>query len=131
MSNVENKSYEMGKLPPSWRNGQAKSITFIVTEDCNLICKYCYLVGKNEINKMNFETAKKVVDYILSNDSISEEMDAVVWEFIGGEPLMEIELIDKICDYIKQQMFLLNHRWFDSYRFSFSTNGILYDRPEV
>lgn len=131
MSNVTNKSYEMGKLPQSWRNEQAKSITFIVTEDCNLICKYCYLVGKNETTKMDFETAKKAIDYILSTDSVSEEFDAVVWEFIGGEPLMEIELIDKICDYIKQQMFLLNHKWFDLYRFSFSTNGILYDKPEV
>lgn len=131
MGSITEKSYEMGKMPLSWKNDEAKSITFIVTEDCNLICKYCYLTGKNETNKMNFETAKKAVDYILNTDSVSEENDAVVWEFIGGEPFMEIELIDNICDYIKQQMFLLNHKWFDFYRFSFSTNGILYDRPEV
>lgn len=26
---------------------------------------------------------------------------AVTLDFIGGEPLLEIELIDKICDYFK------------------------------
>ena len=32
----------------SWQAGLAKNITFIVTKDCQLACKYCYLVGKNE-----------------------------------------------------------------------------------
>ena len=31
-----------------WQSGIAKNITFIVTKDCQLSCKYCYLVGKNE-----------------------------------------------------------------------------------
>ena len=30
-----------------WQQGMAKNITFIVTKDCQLVCKYCYLVGKN------------------------------------------------------------------------------------
>ena len=30
-----------------WQSGMAKNITFIVTKDCQLACKYCYLVGKN------------------------------------------------------------------------------------
>ena len=57
--------------------------------------------------------------------------ESVVWDFIGGEPFLEIELIDKICDYLKLRMFELNHHWFNSYRFSFSTNGINYHTPEV
>jgi len=35
-----------------WQNGMAKSITFIVTKDCQLACKYCYLVGKNTKERM-------------------------------------------------------------------------------
>lgn len=119
----------MGQLPRAWKE-LAKSITFCVTEDCNLACKYCYMIGKNTKNKMSFQVAKKAVDYILSNrDYFNDE--AVVWEFIGGEPFIEIDLIDRISDYIKQQMYLLNHPWFDAYRFNFSSNGLLYDTPKV
>lgn len=91
---------EEKKVERDWRQGAAKTITFIVTKDCQLACKYCYLVGKNEKERMTFETAKKAIDYILGNRQIFDE-ESVVWEFIGGEPFMEIDLIDKICDYIK------------------------------
>lgn len=111
-------------------NIMAKSITFIVTKDCQLACKYCYLVGKNEKERMSFEVAKQAIDYILERKEEFKE-ESVVWDFIGGEPFLEIELIDKICDYLKLRMFELNHHWFNSYRFSFSTNGINYDSKPV
>lgn len=131
MRSQSTRSYEMGSMPPEWKSGSAKTITFIVTEDCNLICKYCYLTGKNQVNKMSFEVAKKAVDYVLNNKEFVKNYSSVIWDFIGGEPFMEIDLIDRICDYIKLQMYLMNHEWFNSYRFSFSTNGILYDDPKV
>ncbi len=114
----------------SWQSGMAKNITFIVTKDCQLACKYCYLVGKNEKGRMPWEVAKAAVDYILSHEEDFKE-ESVVWDFIGGEPFLEIDLIDKICDYIKTEMFKRNHHWFNSYRFSFSTNGINYDSEKV
>lgn len=79
---------------------------------------------------MSWEVAKTAIDYILDNDALFVE-DSVVWDFIGGEPFLEIDLIDRICDYIKIKMFSHNHRWFDSYRFSFSTNGINYGSDKV
>ncbi len=114
----------------SWKSGQAKNITFIVTKDCQLACKYCYLVGKNEKERMSWPIAKQAIDYILSNESEFAE-ESVIWEFIGGEPFLEIELIDKICDYIKVELFRRNHHWFNSYRFSFSSNGINYGSEKV
>lgn len=114
----------------SWREGFTRNITFIVTKDCQLACKYCYLVGKNETDKMTWETAKKAVDYVLSSPEIFNE-ESVIWDFIGGEPFLEIDLIDKICDYIKIEMFKRNHKWLNSYRFSFSTNGINYHTEKV
>lgn len=113
-----------------WQDGMSKNITFIVTKDCQLACKYCYLVGKNEKERMTWQVAKKVIDYVLDNEKQFKEQ-SVIWDFIGGEPFLEIELIDKICDYIKTEMFRRNHHWFDSYRFSFSTNGINYDDKRV
>lgn len=113
-----------------WQSGVAKNITFIVTKDCQLACKYCYLVGKNINERMTFEVAKKAIDYILNNENVFKE-ESVIWDFIGGEPFLEIDLIDEICDYLKAQMYLRNHHWFNSYRFSFSTNGINYDSEKV
>lgn len=113
-----------------WRVGTSKSITFIVTKDCQLACKYCYLVGKNNTERMTWDVARKAIDYILSHENDYPE-ESIIWDFIGGEPFLEIELIDQICDYIKTQLFVLGHHWFNSYRFSFSTNGINYDSPAV
>lgn len=115
---------------PLWKDGESKSITFIVTKDCQLACKYCYLVGKNSEERMTWQVAQKAIDYILSNEKDFLEA-SVIWDFIGGEPFLEIDLIDKICDYIKTEMFRLNHHWFDSYRFNFSTNGINYHSEKV
>ena len=113
-----------------WNEASSKSITFIVTKDCQLACKYCYLVGKNAKERMSWEVAKKAIDYILDNESDFKE-ESVVWDFIGGEPFLEIELIDMICDYLKTEMFRKSHHWFNSYRFSFSTNGINYHTEKV
>lgn len=118
------------KNDKSWQQGIAKNITFIVTKDCQLACKYCYLVGKNEKERMSWEIAKKAIDYVLVRENEYRE-SSVIWDFIGGEPFLEIELIDRICDYIKTELFRLKHHWFNSYRFSFSTNGINYDSERV
>lgn len=117
------------EVSPDWERSY-KSITFIVTKDCQLACKYCYLVGKNAKERMSWDVAKKAIDYILNNRSFFNE-EAVVWDFIGGEPFLEIDLIDKVCDYIKTEMFRLRHPWFYSYRFNFSTNGINYNSEKV
>lgn len=107
-----------------------KTITFIVTKDCQLACKYCYLVGKNSKERMSWEVAKQAIDYILDQEANMVD-ESVVWDFIGGEPFIEIELIDKICDYLKIEMYRRAHHWFDSYRFSFSTNGLNYHTSKV
>ena len=69
------------------------------------------------------EVAKKSIDYILDNNSYFNER-SVYFDFIGGEPFLEIELIDKICDYIKIELYKRCHPWFDNYTFTFTTNGI-------
>lgn len=107
-----------------------KIITLIVTQDCQLACKYCYLVGKNTYGKMSFEVAKKSIDYILDNNSYFNER-SVYFDFIGGEPFLEIELIDRICDYIKIELYKRCHPWFDNYTFTFTTNGINYGSDKV
>ena len=45
-----------GMVPKSANEGNMNNITFCLTEDCNLRCKYCYEVNKNNKRKMNFST---------------------------------------------------------------------------
>ena len=107
-----------------------KTITFIVTKDCQLACKYCYLIGKNNKERMTWDVAKKAVDYILAHEDDFQD-EGIIWDFIGGEPFLEIDLIDKICDYLKQEMFTHNHHWFNDYTFSFTTNGLNYNSEKL
>lgn len=113
-----------------WQSGTGKNITFIVTKDCQLACKYCYLVGKNTKERMSWDVAKQAIDYVLDHEADMNE-ESVIWDFIGGEPFLEIDLIDKICDYLKVEMYRRKHHWFNSYRFSFATNGINYGTEKV
>jgi len=62
---------------------------------------------------MPWEVAKQAIDYILSNEDEMQE-ESVIWDFIGGEPFLEIDLIDKICDYLKVEMYRRGHHWFNS-----------------
>lgn len=114
----------------TWEHGRARDITFIVTKECQLACKYCYLVGKNSKERMSFDIAKEAIDYILSNNKLFSE-HSVIFDFIGGEPFLEIDLIDKICDYIKLTLYEREHIWFNSYRLNFSTNGLMYSDTRV
>lgn len=123
--------YLMGSNIEIWREKQAKTITFVITEDCSLACNYCYITGQNKTNHMNLELAKAAVDFVLSSSPDVMPEDSVIWDFVGGEPCLEIELIDQITDYIKLQMYKLSHRWLGDHRFSFTSNGTLYDSTLV
>lgn len=105
-----------------------RRVVFIVTQDCQLRCNYCYLVGKNTSGKMTWETAKKIVDFLMSMPVVEDE---AIFDFIGGEPLLEIDLISKISDYLVEKMESTNHPWLKKYSFRFTTNGLAYSSEKV
>lgn len=105
-----------------------RRIVFIVTQDCQLRCNYCYLVGKNKEGRMTWETAKSIVDFLMSLPVVD---NTAIFDFIGGEPLLEIDLISKISDYIVNAMEKINHPWLEDYTFRFTTNGLAYSIPKV
>ena len=121
--------YSVGKGPSTWRAGTAQTITFIVTDDCNLRCKYCYITHKSAEKRMSLDTAKRFIDYILSSDINFAE--AVILDFIGGEPMLEAELIGQIADYFKIRAFECGHPWYWKYRINVCTNGVNYASPAV
>lgn len=108
-----------------------RNITFQVTGSCNLCCSYCYENHKS-CGSMTLETGKKIVDYILdlyedgTSDFVNKTSKAVVLDFIGGEPLIEAELIEHICDYWFSQCYKRNAPLAPFTRISFATNGLLW-----
>lgn len=112
-----------------------RTITFQVTEDCCMKCTYCYQHNKTS-HVMPFEVARAFIDKLLTADPtvscyIPAESVGVILEFIGGEPLMEIDLIDKITDYFIDKCVELHHPWATRYAISMSSNGLLYFQPNV
>ena len=107
-----------------------KNITLVLTEECNFRCKYCYMVKKNSKSRLSLDMAKKIVDYFLEDRDAFPESSSF-WDFIGGEPLLEAELIDQIITYIKLRTYLLDHPWFENAQFGMSSNGSLFGTPKV
>lgn len=112
------------------------SITMQVTDDCNMRCTYCYQHNKGH-HSMPFSVAKDFIDMILNggdktnNYMNPDKLSGVILDFIGGEPFMEVELIDKICEYFLAQLFRRKHHWVTKFMFSFSSNGLLYFNSKV
>jgi radical SAM peptide maturase (CXXX-repeat target family) len=79
---------------------------------------------------MNFSVAKDFIDYLLTSGN-KRFSEAVILEFIGGEPFLEVELIDRICDYFKLSAYKLDHPWYWNYRISICTNGVNYSSESV
>lgn len=47
-----NNNYSVGNIQPEWNDGMAQTLTFIVTEDCNLTCmNYCTFACKGTSTK--------------------------------------------------------------------------------
>lgn len=82
-------------------------LTLQVTQNCNLRCKYCiysgsYVNRQHNNKRMNFEIAKKAIDYYILHSS---QMKKLRFGFYGGEPTLEMELIEKCVDYINEKAF--------------------------
>ena len=113
-----------------------RNVTFQVTDDCPMSCSYCYQGHKGH-KKMSKEVAKQGVDLLFhmyeENNSpfINRRTKAIILDFIGGEPLMAIDIIDYICTYFVQKCLELDHPWLYTWRASMTSNGALYFEPKV
>lgn len=111
-------------------NKMTRTITFQVTDSCNLKCSYCYQINKGK-RVMSLDTAKKLIDLILEpndkNQYITyENTKGIVLDFIGGEPLLQSKLINDIIDYFQYRALILDSPYKNKFRASICTNGVLY-----
>lgn len=115
----------------------SREVTFQVTEKCNLVCTYCYQGNKSGKN-MSWETAKTIVDLLFrmyeEDDEtafINKKTKQIILDFIGGEPLLQVKLIDKICSYFWDRAIEEHHIWAETFLISISSNGTVYFNPDV
>lgn len=87
--------------------------TIFTTMDCNARCFYCYESGQPQI-RMTERTACDVAEFIIRNSAGS----FVNIRWFGGEPLLNIKVIDLICDKLKTKSI--------QYKSTMISNGLLF-----
>lgn len=104
----------------------------ILSEQCNLACKYCFL-GNNSANtrksfsheNMSVKTADKAIDFYLRQLNLSEynEIRKPMIIFYGGEPLINFDVLEHIATRINLLRKTENH--LENLEMSVITNGLL------
>lgn len=92
-----------------------------VTNTCNLNCKYCYANGGNYLSQESLMSEGMLEDIIRVFYSYFEKIFTI--QFFGGEPLLNIPIIEKACETIRK---LDKERGYNT-QFGLVTNGTLID----
>lgn len=129
---MKNRPYQdvLYDLYDGYNMDNVKLITFQITDACDCRCTYCYQTNKSN-NFMSKNTAKNCVDFLFKmydendeNSYINKNTKAIIFEFIGGEPLLAIDTIDYICSYFFEsciERYLDD--WLLTFRISMISNG--------
>jgi len=75
------------------RDLRLKLLVLWVTTDCNLRCRYCYANGGEKTKYMNWQIAKRALDLMINHSR------SFTVQFAGGEPLLNMDLIEKVVNY--------------------------------
>lgn len=103
---------EIDKLLDSRFGDGTSELTLILTDKCNLACKYCYCATSRDINSayegpMNEEIALKAVDWLFDNCGTHEELTIC---FFGGEPLLNKPVLYSVVEYADSLAMLQNKK---------------------
>lgn len=101
----------------------------------NILVHNCYEIHKTG-RRMSIEVARSAIDFLFDREKVNGYFDhdistAIILDFIGGEPLLEIDLIDNIVDYFHVKCLEYDSPWLFNYMISISTNGVLYNSEKV
>ncbi len=93
-------------------NSHIYKLSLDVNHTCNLGCLYCYSKVTDTapgVGKMNEETAKRAIDFLLTD--FGKDAKAYEVNIVGaGEPLLNFELIKTLREYCQQWEKELNKR---------------------
>jgi uncharacterized protein len=82
-------------------------VSIVTTNACNLRCEYCFEHSKVNRN-ITFETIKKFIDYVSDNTKKWNYGRPFVVSFLGGEPLLNLNIIEETMKYIQVKKMLVN-----------------------
>ena len=100
-----------------------RTCTLLITHRCNLNCVYCYESYKDN-QKMSLEMAQSIIEKEFAAATQSGEFSHIEFDFMGGEPFLEFELMKAIMEWT------WSRTWKISYHFFTTTNGTLFT-PDV
>ena len=109
----------------------------ILSEKCNLACKYCFLGNANtnimqhQMPMMEKEIADKALQYFSFQNKTHPEWFGHSKEiiFYGGEPLLNFETLKYVIDRCKEMQ--INNEITAEMNFSMVTNGLLLDKEKI
>lgn len=110
-----------------------QQLTLMITEDCNIRCKYCVYSGNytnsrvHGNNCMDFSIAKEaVVKYLEGFKSVKNRNPFLVPAigFYGGEPLLNYKLIRQVVQFCKEI-------YPNDIHYNMTTNAILLDDDKI
>lgn len=100
----------------------SNKITLMLSQDCNLACKYCYgdsgRYGSSG-SIMSEKTAKEAIDFLIRNNGGVDNSFNIT--FFGGEPLLSRKLIFSIFEYCDSISIAKSI----TFKYSITTNGTL------
>lgn len=99
---------------------EMRTIQFLITEECNLDCVYCYEKHKSNKSLSPQFIKEKICEEMLKQNGYKE----VSIDFFGGEPLLKFETIRDVVEWFHQINWPEGAK---SYRFVITTNGTLLD----
>jgi uncharacterized protein len=89
---------DIEKLPRLYSPNIIESIMLIITDSCNLACKYCYEKGKHAQNDMSLEVVENTIKFLYNQGGKNPSIT-----FFGGEPLLNIDAIEAAYLSIKEK----------------------------
>ena len=97
------------------KSRKRKTLSLMLTHDCNLACVYCYEKVKSG-RQISLETAKQAIAKSFSLCPSGEELEI---SFHGGEPFLAFDLLRNICEWVWSQAWPVPYICFTT------TNGTL------
>lgn len=112
---------------------------FILSEQCNLACKYCFLGNNDKSKRSNFceenmsiETADKAIEFFVrqmkeSNMDPEESEPAII--FYGGEPLVNFPVLEYVASKINSLR--ETEKYLKKVELSMVSNGLLLTEDRI
>jgi uncharacterized protein len=86
----------MSHTPTVRAENKKLNLQLIITEQCNLRCKYCFEIDKKP-RSMPVELAREIIDRVISTHAYKEYQI----DLVGGEPFLNFKDVKEIVEYGK------------------------------